>query len=230
MYSNCFITNDINQIQLMSNAGVRIVALVDEADMYKYSGCITAGVLLPNYDSLSADIDGHRDIAMQLYAEWLDTDVPQRVFGIILAALRGGVNICFFIPEDPSGDWANTSLFIDYFANKFGIVIGDRIGLGRTSDTIVYPDPNFEAVRLICMFMNDTMMAEEFCRLYPFDTSNLHPNIIAKIYIAYRGFSHMDDLMWNQTQAEMYNFVHGLMVNLKSEVNGFVNPIIKVKG
>lgn len=86
---------------------------------------IAASVLLPPYESVSAEIDGNIDAANYIYEQYLDTSEPCfGMFATILVALYNGVNIVLYI--DGGHDLSYINVLLKYFDVRYGLRIGTQ--------------------------------------------------------------------------------------------------------
>ena len=223
MYGQALFTrNHIDLEPLIRQFNVRIVSITDEKEYIPYPNIVTASTLLPPYEALEAVVEGDIPKATSIYGMWLQSSIPQKIFGIILGALHIGINICLYYPEDTTqkGDLINTFLgFLDSF---FGIRVGG-IPNGKYISPMISSDAIVDGVRLHAMVMASAISVEEFCKEYNADPRSINANVARVIYAYFHGG------MITPSMEEVYRFIAGYMINLKSEVNGFVNPIIRTR-
>lgn len=224
MYGNIFITNNMEALANAANSGLTIIALVDDADKFKYTGCLTAGVLLPNTDTVSLEIEEKYELAEQSYIAWLMNPICQSMLAIIIAALRKGKDLMLFIPEDGSLNFRLTYIFMAFMYNKFGIVVADGICLdSRFSSTPnTNMDPTFESIRINSMFQYDTIDFDTYAMLYP---PNIWPSQECSA-IVYSN-NHYGQFADPQT---MIQYTYSLICTVKNQQSpNMINPIIRLK-
>jgi len=159
---NClFISNDFNDVRGAIANGITVVALVDNADDYRFLNCVIMGVLLPPYESLSAEIDGNKPLAAQIYYQFLFSKLD--IFANLLAAIYRGKRLLLFVPEDESMNFGFVNVLISFFAQTFGITPG----IPGTSECIVNDGDIFSANIADTMFVNGLINIQEYCILMP---------------------------------------------------------------
>ena len=184
MWANAFIVNQVSDIRKGLADGITVIALVDDPEQFKYTTVYTLGVLLPPYESLSAKIDGEDQIAEQIYFEYLDRQM--QITSQLLAALHMGKQLMFYVDPESSLQLGYASTFVKYFAMRFGIIIGDGIGMGFQINPAVDMNPNLEAFRLEQVYLNceeTSLPFEQFCLEYPngiYPSDFVCPTIMAK--------------------------------------------------
>ena len=229
MYGQMFITDKIEDIQSqIANSSTAILLLVDEAEaqQFQYTGCLSVGVLLPPFESLDLEINGKQVQSDQVYYAYLNDPMRQKVFATIIAALRMGKNICFYVPHEQAMNLHFVSTFIGYVLQTFGIGIADGIGVGYNPEPFIDPNPNMVANRLNLMYMYDTIDIYSFAAEYP---DNMYPsmNVANKIFQLYNGIN-----MLNVDQNYILNFVYSYIYNIKhpniqSNSEGMHNILIR---
>lgn len=193
MWGHIILINQYEDITTCIQNGYSVIALTDDVEQFQYTPVLTAGVLLPPYEALSADIDGNIQMSDNIYYQYLMGIDRMNVISTIIAALHMGKNLAFYIPFDESVSFRFAANLVQFFITNFGIYIGDGIGLGFQPAPSLDISPQCEAARLEIIYNFDRMDFNQFCKEYP-------PNIIptdiccAKIMQQFNyGFQSTDD-------------------------------------
>jgi hypothetical protein len=162
MWGNIFISNSIDDVRSAIASGVTVVALVDDADKYRYINCVIMGNLLPPYEALSAEIDGNIDIANNIYYAYLGS--PDKIAAIanILAAMNMGKSILIYVPEEESMHFGFIKVFMAFFDNVFGICIGTA-----KTECIISQRVEHMARRADVLYINGLIPFDQYCLLLP---------------------------------------------------------------
>lgn len=170
MYGMPYIVNQMSSIRQAIAEGATIVALVDEPGELEYiQGIVTLGILLPPYESLSAELDGNKEMAASIYMEYLSSKERMDAITAVLAALHAGKSIVFYVPEEESMNFGFVRTFMYFMAANLGVFIGDGIGLGEPFSPRPGYDTNYskEALRLELLLINGFLPFDQFCVEYP---------------------------------------------------------------
>lgn len=218
MYGTIFITNKLEEAQITMNHSF-VLVFVDEESVkeYEYTGFLPVGVLMPPFESLSAEVDMNLDLAAQLYVNHLEEPNRQKTFGVILAALRNGKNICLYVPNDQVMSFHFVVVLMNYMISKFGINIADRIGLGFNPECLV--DSNFEPARLNSIMGSGYMDVTDYAANYP---DNMYPSIDAAIELVKPYALQTND------PNELLQFAYGVICSTKQSIrNNMTNIVVR---
>ena len=222
MYGSAYITNQETDIPLIcNNESSAVLVLTDDREQFKYSGFLTVGALLPNYESLSAEVEGRYQEADMYYTMYLNSSTPQRLFAIILAAMHTGKDICFFVPPNESQSFRFAYSLMVYMRNRFGVIVADGLCLqqGFPESPMVDMNPNYEAIRLNLMYNYGVIDIAQYLLCYP---SNLYAcdKVYKDIMMQYR----IPD------PNQVVEFTNGLANQIKENAkhNGKFNPLIRL--
>jgi len=223
MYGSAYITNNETDIPLIcNNESSAVLVLTDDREQFKYSGFLTVGALLPNYEALSAEVEGRYQEAEMYYTAYLNSSTPQRLLAIIMAALHSGKDICFFIPPNESQSFRFGYMLLNYMRNVYGITIADGMCLeqGYSESPLVDMNPNYEAIRLNTMYNYGVIDITQYLLCYP---SNLYacPKVYNDVMVMYS----IPD------QSRIVEFTNGLANQIKENAkhNGLFNPLIRLQ-
>jgi len=160
-YGKLYISSDFNDVHNTIANGATVVALVDDAEKYRYINCVIMGNLLPPYESLSAEIDGDTQTAAAIYYSYLMSKI--NVIANILAALNMNKNILLFVPEEESMNFGFVSVLLSFFLNVFGITIS----VNMQSPCLISNEPIFVARRADALFINELIPFDAYCAMMP---------------------------------------------------------------
>lgn len=167
MFANCYITNQVSDVQQMLIGGINVIALTEDIEDFRHTPIMIASILLPPYESSEADTFGDEEAAKAIYIQYLARPEIMKVFATILAALHAGKEICFYIPMDESTAFKFGRTLLEFMANQFGIFVGDGIGYGFHPEPSININPMYESARLNTMFLYDVMDLNTFAVEYP---------------------------------------------------------------
>lgn len=222
LFANCYITNQISDVQQMIVGGINVIALTEEIEDFKYTPIMIASILLPPYESAEADTFGDEEAAKNIYIQYLARPETMKVFATILAALHAGKEICFYIPMDESTAFKFGRTLLEFVASQFGIYVADGIGYGFPPESSINPDPMYESARYNTMFLYDVMDLNTFAVEYP---QNIAPNdlVCYKILSIYgQDFRHL-------SMDQIRNFVMKYITNIRTAiVDKHITPLMRV--
>jgi len=161
MNGKLYISSDFGDVRNVIANGTTVVALVDDAEKYRYINCVIMGNLLPPYESLSAEIDGDTQTSAAIYYSYLMSKI--NVIANILAALNMGKNILLFVPEEESMNFGFVNVLISFFLNVFGIKIQCRFN----DYYEISNEPIFVARRADALFVNELIQFDVYCAMMP---------------------------------------------------------------
>lgn len=167
MWGNIVLINQMQQITDAINSNYNVIALTDEVEQFQYTPVLTAGVLLPPYEALSAELDGNYQAAEQIYMEYIFHPDRLNVIATIIAALHMGKNIAIYIPYHESRNFRFVYILCTIFLNSYGICIGDMAGLGMNPVCQYNPDFMLEATRIELMYIFDKIDIHQFSNEFP---------------------------------------------------------------
>jgi hypothetical protein len=161
MLGKMYISSDFNEMSNFIANGATVLAFVDEAEKYRYINCIIMGVLLPPYESLSAEIDGDANTAAVIYYSYLMSKI--NIIANILAALNMGKHILIFVPAEESMNFGFVNVLLKFFLDVFGI----KICTGSGDSYEISNDPVYVSRRADALFVNDLIPFENYCMMMP---------------------------------------------------------------
>ena len=179
-------------------------------------------VLLPQFDSIDAYIEGDFEKSHELYDEYLNTSpYVQHCLNTIFTLLFNNIAVFIYVPasEDPIVDCVN--VLINYLNNRYGIMACTANQLFPAIN--VYSlNPVKYATVIDLMYTYNTIPIDEFCFQYPIEYAPLNPNTISRICIEE---GHMNEQMiytdWNGCVDFAIRYVYGLK---QSIIQKYTNP------
>ena len=95
-------SSDINLVNNALAQGFKVIYLGDpiSIDPYYKDKFIVASILVPDYTTMSMQVDGNEDGFVQMYTAALNSRAGVEMIAAILACLYKGTNILFYIPQE----------------------------------------------------------------------------------------------------------------------------------
>lgn len=215
MFGKMFISCRLDDVSNCIVNGGTVIALVDDdVEKYRYINCAIMGVLLPPYESLSAEIDGDTQTAASIYYSYLMTKID--IIANILAALNMNKTILIHVPVEESMNFGFVTVFTSFFLNVFGISIGN--------DASVQPgisnEPVFVARRADALFINGLIPFDEYCAMMPI---NMPPSENA-CGVMMRSINYRFNSM-----IECVNYCSQYINAVREQKSGMFSPVFRVK-
>lgn len=154
-----YITSDIQMAMTLGNdPAYSVVGLVDHRDALQGINGIVCGDLLPSYEAISAELDGNLPASAAIYFNNLNEKMS--TLSLIIFSMYKGKNIILFLPEDESMNLNFANVFIQFFLQAFGIVIGTpNVPFGYNS--------NYDYILLTYFYLYGYLSMDEFIVLSP---------------------------------------------------------------
>lgn len=117
-------TFDIGLVQVVApEPNTKIVFVGDSVgyeDIIKMYNMVHGSILMPDYPTMEADINGDNTEFHQRYYTLLETEVPRMFFASLFTALYQGKNIMIYFPKEAK-DLKYPYALLSYIASMYGI-------------------------------------------------------------------------------------------------------------
>lgn len=205
-------TSDPQVLATAIYSGCIVVCMKESLERDEYLGPnpIYASVLLPQYEAVSAYLDGNDQLAKSFYASYLSTREPDMYICSLIAASIKGLNVLIYIDKDMY-EMGFVQIFYMYLIGAYGVYIN------VSPDTNFSFDPNFTTVVLSTLYMYDLMDMGAFFAMYPQGVP-LERYVVPKLVSEFNPFS------MPRSQEDYYNYFMAYKENMK--LNGFNQPLI----
>ena len=154
-----YITTNIDAVYREQYRNTKILFLCDEKQDVPGVEIIPASILLPPYESVMAELDDQKDVAAQIYIEYLCQKEPDMFIAAIMAALLRGVNILVYLgPDEANMSFIGT--LTQFLWNMYGIGAGtdyNKFTINIALEPAIYCK----------LYFYDLINYEEFFILYP---------------------------------------------------------------
>ena len=149
-------TSDINLVNQAIMQGFKVVYLgdpisIDPAYEEKF---VKATSLVPDYETMSLQVDGNVDAFIQMYMSSLNSKPAMEMFSVILVCLYKGINIIFFMPPEAAG-LNYVQYLLQYIEFNFGITTQTK-----TSNFMFNQEYTERIIELL--YLNQLVTAQEF--------------------------------------------------------------------
>lgn len=162
------------QLSLANLGKCKTIVIADEPEMFNIPGKIGGSILLPPYDAMAALVDNSYNDFEYIYMNYLMNDITVTKFvDIIIQALLVGTNMIFLMEPDMK----QCEMVLKNFFISLGIYIGDD------KHQFQY-DMRLMHLILNRLYANDSINAEYFLRLYPYEVG-FDPFILRKLSYNY---------------------------------------------
>lgn len=169
-----FLLTDRNGLEATVLSGAKVITVTDADPQlaYQYPNTLNASILLPPYESVSAELDGNKAMAEAVYLSYLNSKEPDTFLSAIFTALVKGISIGIYIPaEDLEMSFAGTLLGFLYNA----------YGLSVMTPAIPFAYNNlFDTRNISKMYLYDLIGPGDLFELYP-EGAPIEPSIINKL-------------------------------------------------
>lgn len=149
-------TSDINVARQSANQGFKVIFLGDPISIEPIDKdvFVVATALTPDYNTMSALIDGDENMFAGMYAASLNTKPAVDMFALIFACLFKGVGIMFYIPPE-----AISMNFVNYLLKFIEVNYGITT---QTKSTMYSFNPAFSSRIIELLYLSDLVTAQEF--------------------------------------------------------------------
>lgn len=149
-------TSDINLVNEALIRGIKVIYLgdpvsVDPAYREKF---VIATALVPDYATMSLQVDGNLDGFIQMYMASLNSKAAMEMMSVILMCLYKGISIVFYLPPEASG-LNYVQYLLQYIEYNYGITTQTR-----TTQFMFNPDYYGRIVELL--YLSNLIPAQEF--------------------------------------------------------------------
>jgi len=168
-------------------------------------------VLLPQFESIDAYIEGDFEKSNILYEEYLSTSpYVQHCLNTIFTLLFNNIAVFIYVPEEEDPIVNCVNVLINYLINRYGIIPCTSYQLSPAIN-LNSVDPTKYAVLIDLLYTYNTIPTDEFCLQYPIQFVGLNPNTAARICeeATKAGYT-IPQNTWEECIAFATNYVYGL--------------------
>lgn len=151
-------TSDINLVNQAFTQGFKVIYLGDPVSidpMYKDKFVVSTS-LVPDYQTMSLQVDGNIDGFIQMYMASLNSKAAIEMLSVILVCLFKGVNILFYLPPEAAG-LNFVQYLLQYIEFNFGIKTQTR-----TTQFMFNATPENCTKIIELLYLNNLVTAQEF--------------------------------------------------------------------
>lgn len=150
-------SSDMNVVNQAFISGAKVIYLGDPAsiiDPIFKENCVMATSLIPDYPTMSMQVDGNEAGFFQMYTSSLNSKAAIEMIAVILVCLYKGINILLYVPQEAIGlNYAQYLLqFLEY---NYGVVT-------QTKTTEFNFIPSFTSKVMELIYLNNLITAQEF--------------------------------------------------------------------
>lgn len=149
-------TSDINLVDQAIVNGFKIIYLGDpiSIDPMHKNNFVVASALVPDYQTLSLQVDGNERGFIEMYVASLNSKAAIEMISVILACLFRGTSIMFYLPKESQGlNFIN--YLLDFIKYNYGVET-------QTKSTQFSFNPEFSGKVIELLYLNNLVSSQEF--------------------------------------------------------------------
>lgn len=149
-------TSDINLVQQAIMRGFKAIYLGDpiSIDPSMKEHFVTAISLIPDYQTMSLQVDGNIEGFKNMYIASLNSKAAMQMFSVIFTCLYKGTSIIFYLPSEAAG-LNYVEYLLAYIQYNYGITT-------QTAFTQFAFNPEFSGKVAELLYLNDLITPQEF--------------------------------------------------------------------
>ena len=172
---NIAITNPEYRVIIMDDTPAKYMQLIN-GEYVLSKNVNVLPVLLPQFESIDAYIEGEFERCNSLYEEYLSSSpYVQHCLNTIFTLLFNNVAVFIYVPEEDDPIVNCVNVLIQYIYARYGIITCTASQMLPAIDKMAI-DPSKYAVLIDLLYSYKTIPLDEFCLQYPIEYVSLNPN------------------------------------------------------